>query len=197
MGASNFITPENADAHYVIGLNEEEDDEIFEFNIENFIEEIRSLIEDTIYKDLGVKGFEVNVVDSDESTNERNYNIYYFSNVTLTKPYSNGDFILNILVGYTSGYYEGATLDFHYINSNGNRLSVDDLIDDIMYDFSYTYNYNDGWLTMMRPNFQKLINAMHTKISEYFNNLFKDISQTQLNRIGGFSDGTSIYEPVK
>lgn len=197
MGASNFASPENVDNHYVIGLPYEDEEGTYEYDMIEFKENIANLIEETIYNDLETNGFKVRVLDSDESDNSRNYPTYYFSNITLTKGYTNGDFELNFLVGYTVGYYEGATLDFHYIDSYGNKMSVDDIIDDIMHTFRYSYDYNEGWLTMMRPNFIKLINKTHSRIKEYFHNLFARVSQEKLYRVGGFSDGTSIYEKVK
>lgn len=197
MGASNFASPENVDNHYVIGLPYEDEEGIYDFDFIEFKEDIANLIEETIYNDLQSKEFKVRVLDCNETTNNRNYPTRYFSNITLTKSYTNGDFELNFLVGYTSAYYEGATLDFHYIDAHGNKMSVDDIIDDIMYTFSYSYDYNEGWLTMMRPNFIKLINKTHSKIKEYFHNLFNRVAQEKVYRVGGFSDGTSIYEKCK
>jgi len=102
------------------------------------------------------------------------------------------------LIGFiSSGYYDGANLDYvSEININ----TID-------YDFEEFSSYfditdhecndlNKGFLKMQRNNIIRKVSAVYADLQKEIENIYKQHT-TALRVIGGFSDGTAIYEKIK
>lgn len=184
MGANNFINHENG----IFVLPTTDFDQMKEWMLDDeFFEEIREngLTDEDVYEQLDFE-------------NERNYSEFleYVLKYELEQKgmkmeveknrsvaqVTNGKGQLLAEVSLKSGYYDGVQL---IVETDPHELLGD----------HYDLFYNDSLLDYQDEFVKSKLNEVYSKHNK---TMFKVISNctTQLNRVGGFSDGTAVYEVV-
>lgn len=181
MGASNFARLNSASKIFAVLMDATEMFEIHDFrdNIQDSFNEI---------------GFD----NEDKDDDDRNYNSHTFASKSLSSSFGDADIEIKVDVYTTSGYYEGANLDYDfslYQYGQWNRIESD-LDEEIKYCFDNS-DMNKGMQTIQARNAHKWAEKLISELSTQIENIFEQYAEHELIRVGGFSDGTSVYEEVK
>lgn len=145
-------------------------------------EELEYFVE--VFKEYGVK-----------STDTKNYN-NLATFVSKNKEYAGVDISLYFEVHIETGYHDGARLDFKaYLEGYYSNYNVDK---DELYErtFELLHNktdYSYKLLTLRAKQASKWLEKEYERMVKHINKALEEAVPTKLRRVGGFSDGTSVY----
>jgi len=215
MGASNFARC-NTSKYFVVLTNVDEKfsecsecgNKHWEWE-ENYVEEGDKDCPDCDNKDCITHGeesrspeeweindFKSNVIESLSQLSEyrsggaddpdRNYYGHCLGTLYDSKVFGDVEVGLEIRCMLYSAYYEGATLDFIA------EVQVDGYEHDDNVDIAYASDMNAGMVTIQNRNAQKYVDNLKVKLVNKLEEVYAQFSD-KYDRLGGFSDGTSIY----
>jgi len=106
----------------------------------------------------------------------------------------NADINVELIPLVRSGYYEGANLDYEvsFILEGENFESITDLISAIQ-DYPEDYDTTPGLIAIHSNNLQNRLEKSFNTLVEETEATFAELT-IPLIRLGGLSDGTSVYE---
>jgi hypothetical protein len=121
------------------------------------------------------KDTDYSIESCDKSDNERSYTATTFLYIECSQE----QFTLTLYCDIRQAYYDGANLDYHVEIETDNN----------------SYDTTED-LKEYEPNLYELVNSFYDKLCKELEEVYTEHS-TVYKRIGGFSDGTSLYELVK
>lgn len=203
MGASNFYKV-NAEMYYVVCNHSPEEEGDADFgrwmveDLENMFEYEREHLSKRA-KDGNINYYHYKNIKSQKEL--RNYPASYLGSFDVVLHYcrGKGEVVIRYHCFMRAGYYEAACLDWE------SEIIVDgENVDEFTYEefrdasfFDYSENDSAKGVSRFMYNFLKKRYDKHDALlKEYIHLIFNNIS-TPYNRVGGFSDGTSVYEPAK
>jgi len=188
MGTSNFARPQHVSCTYAILLNryDEENDE-YNTPDSDDVDAVKENIRDMLFEK-----------DKDNYSFESSFG-------RACEKQALGEFRLGVTVGeididiqvvpyFDPGYYEGANLDISLLYEGDEYESTDDIVSDVV---QYFDPENPGLFAihskLIVPKLEKLFDSYVKKIEE----VFSDVSEEKLRRIGTASNGETFYETCK
>jgi len=187
MGTSNFERPQHVSCTYAVLLthyNEENDE--YEAPDTDEIDAVEANIRDMLFK-----------------KDEENY--FFESAYDKMNRHTLGEFRLGVTVGEIDidiqlvpymdpGYYEGANLDIALLYEGDEYESTNDIASDVV---QYFNPENPGLFAihskLIGPKLEELFDSYVNKIED----VFSDVSEEKLRRIGTASNGETFYETCK
>lgn len=148
-------------------------------------EELEYFVE--VFKRYGVK-----------STDTKNYN-NLATFVSKNKEYAGVDISMYFEVHIETGYHDGARLDFKaYFEEpyNTNEMTFEE-IEDRISDYLESYSdCSDKIVELRTKQATKWAKKEFERMVKHINKALEEVAPTKLIRVGGFSDGTSVYERI-
>lgn len=140
-----------------------------------------------VFKKYGVK-----------STDTKNYN-NLATFVSNNKEYAGVDISLYFEVHIETGYHDGARLDFKaYLEGYSSNYHVDkeelfERISDLMHNDT---DCSDKVIALRAKQASKWAKKEFERMVKPINKALEEVVPTKMVRVGGFSDGTSVYEKL-
>jgi hypothetical protein len=185
MGTCNFCV-DNASEHFVVL----DGDDIDQFDADCFVEDITNAISN-ISADWGY------FPDADgriiENEALRSYGRQYLgSDMGTCIDYAGVEIGFTTYAYLTSGYYDGATLDWT-TDIHRDYESVDEAIDAAIEDAIYYGTTNAGLMAVHGKRLRAKVNAVIEANIEALETIYKQYSNHRLQRLGVMSNGEAIY----
>jgi hypothetical protein len=195
MGTRNFANVENVSCIYPIFLNiveEEIGEEYSERTWELYeIEKFKENLIDTLC-DIDPANFID--VDTNFSSYNNHYNRTSLGRFDFDHSIGEINFSVSLVPYWTTGYYEGASLDVAFFYEGQEYDSIEDIVHDII---SWSIPDNPGLHKIhskyVQPYIENTFNTMIAKIEE----VYTRFSDYKLKLIGTASNGEGFYEKCK
>lgn len=132
------------------------------------------------------------------STDTKNYN-NLATFVSKNKEYAGVDISMYFEVHIETGYHDGARLDFKaYFEEpyNTNEMTFEE-VEDRVTDYLESYSdCSDKVIALRAKQASKWLEKEFERMVKHINKALEEAVPTKLRRVGGFSDGTSVYERI-
>lgn len=150
------------------------------YEYEDLIGNIQEIIleKKTPFKDLWYR-------DSDESINDRSYGGRYIFELSVSKSFGDVEVEVVIKGNITSGYHEGAVLDWEMEYNDSDIL-------DLKYDFQSS-DMSVGLQVIQRRHAEKWCEKQKERLVSMVEEVYESLSQP-LKCVAVFSNGEAIYE---
>lgn len=156
------------------------------------IEMLQENIQNSITENPLYKGYYL--IEIDRSDNDRNYPTKYFSELSKSKDIANVEIGIRVEIGYTSGYYEGANLDYSF-EYTIEGYDVGNTIEEALEDFRYraeNNGINKGMIAIQSRNIESYLSKLKEETATLINNAFEKNSKSYRLQ-GVFSNGEGVY----
>lgn len=180
MGTSNFWV-KNASKYFVVEFEEnEETGEVYEFAYDDAVEDLRSLFSEKFSGDFStsrVKSYQ------GEGT--------LIGDLTISKDYQGFEVYVRVNIIIRSGYYSGANLDYEFefvVYDSNDEIDVDYIYRDL----TYMYHFSEKMGLLRASQIVKFFESASIKYTSIIETIFGSYTDVYV-RVGGFSDGTSVY----
>lgn len=180
MGTSNFALLNNASKYYTV-LTDLEEGDTWSFD------DLKTNVNERFTEVYGTN-------ESDWKDNDRNYPAFGIVEFTKSYLFAGTNIHARFTIICTSGYYEGANLDYLIEIDTQSMYGVFDYedVDNMDINDLEDSDLNEGMKVIQLPKIKsfikRVVEAEKVKIDEILASL-----SDSYERVGGFSDGTSLY----
>lgn len=189
MGTANFCV-DNASEHFVIGIDS---DDYIDWDFE------KDCLSETICEGMpAANGWGSYECDrrTIEHSGLRSYPRGYLASTnTITLDYAGVVIDFTIFAYVTSGYYEGATLDWT-TDLHDDYDSIHEAVQDKIEDALYEEETNAGLIAIHGHKIESMLEKLINDEVKALEEIFRKVSQYRLHCVGRFSNGEAVYERV-
>lgn len=190
MGTANFCV-DNASEYFVVG-----DDFEDEFEWDSLNEDLTDIICEQMPKgdEWGHWGCDKRTI---ENGGLRSYPRSFLASTNeILVSYGGIDVCFTMYAYMTSGYYEGATLDWT-TDLHNDYENIDDMVESTIEGAIWDCQVNAGMAVIHKDGFKKKLEQAIKIRVDALESIYKKVSQHRLHCIGRFSNGEAVYKNVK